>query len=230
MTEAEWLACGNSEPMLRFIKSHRGMRKQIKQRKQKLFCVSCCRQIWSGYSDEQRHSIEVFERSADNRATIDELSLAEMQANRAWLKDAGSGAPFACLQLFWVAADGLAVSTSVLRALYEQQQAGANEPFDSLVGRRSGAFPSGERVQCAILRDIFGNPFRPITFSPEWRTDTTIALARQMYESRDFSGMPILADALQDAGCDHGDILNHCRQPGEHVRGCWVVDLLSGKS
>ena len=68
-------------------------------------------------------------------------------------------------------------------------------------------------------------------FSPAWRTDTALALARQMYESRDFSAMPILADALQDAGCDNDDILNHCRDAnGPHVRGCWVVDLVLGKA
>ena len=71
-----------------------------------------------------------------------------------------------------------------------------------------------------IVREVLGNPFRPATFSPSWRTSTTVALAFQMYESRDFSAMPILADALQDAGCDNDDILNHCRGPGAHVRGC----------
>ena len=81
-----------------------------------------------------------------------------------------------------------------------------------------------------ILRDIFGNPFRPVSFAPAWRTDTAVSLARQMYESRDFSAMPILADALQDAGCTDEEVLGHCRGPGPHVRGCWVVDLLLGKS
>ena len=101
------------------------------------------------------------------------------------------------------------------------------------------------------MRDVFGNPFRPVPVSPEWRTDTVVSLARQMYESRDFSAMPILADALQDAGCDNDDILTHCRglcrdcgllppwggrhrlEAGRHaephVRGCWCVDLLLGK-
>ena len=84
--------------------------------------------------------------------------------------------------------------------------------------------------QCALVRDIFGNPFRPADFSPEWRTDTALAIARQMYESRDFSAMPILADALQDAGCDNARILSHCRDVKQvHVRGCWVVDLVLGK-
>ena len=80
------------------------------------------------------------------------------------------------------------------------------------------------------LRDVVGNPFRPVTFSPSWRTDTAVSLARQMYESREFGAMPILADALQDAGCDNDAILTHCRDASAtHVRGCWVVDLVLGK-
>jgi hypothetical protein len=85
-------------------------------------------------------------------------------------------------------------------------------------------------VQHSLLDDIFGNPFRPVAFSPEWRTDTAVALARQMYDSREFGAMPILADALQDAGCDNEDILAHCRDGNlVHVRGCWVVDHVLGK-
>ncbi len=79
------------------------------------------------------------------------------------------------------------------------------------------------------LRDIFGNPFHPVAFSPSWRTSTAVALASQMYESREFGAMPILGDALQDTGCDSADILDHCRGPGPHVRGCWVVDLVLDK-
>jgi hypothetical protein len=86
--------------------------------------------------------------------------------------------------------------------------------------------PSG---LCDRFRDIFGNPFRPVTFDPVWLTSTVMAIAAGMYESRDFSPMPILADALQDAGCDSDDILTHCRGDGPHVRGCWVVDLVLNK-
>jgi hypothetical protein len=83
---------------------------------------------------------------------------------------------------------------------------------------------------CALFRDVFGNHFRPITFDPSWRTETVVLIARGMYESRDFSAMPILADALQDAGCENVDILTHCRDSSlTHVRGCWVVDLVLGK-
>jgi hypothetical protein len=81
-----------------------------------------------------------------------------------------------------------------------------------------------------LLRDIFGNPFRPITPNPSWLTSTVVSLANGIYVEKAFDRMPILADALQDAGCDNEDILNHCRQPGEHVRGCFVVDSLLGKS
>ena len=72
---------------------------------------------------------------------------------------------------------------------------------------------------------------RPVAFLSEWRTDTVVLLAQQMYESREFSAMPILADALQDAGCDNEDILNHCRGVTlTHMRGCWVLDLVLEKS
>ncbi|MDY3560577.1 hypothetical protein R5W23_001821 [Gemmata sp. JC673] len=87
-----------------------------------------------------------------------------------------------------------------------------------------------DREGLRLLKDISGNPFQPATLLPSWRTDTALALARQMYESRDFSTMPVLADALQDAGCDNAEVLGHCRDPqGLHVRGYWVVDAVLGR-
>ena len=80
-----------------------------------------------------------------------------------------------------------------------------------------------------LLKDIAGNPYQPVSLALEWRSADALALAGQMYESRDFSAMPILADALQDAGCENDDILNHCRGPGPHVRGCWVVEAVLNK-
>jgi hypothetical protein len=81
--------------------------------------------------------------------------------------------------------------------------------------------------QARLARCVFGNPFHPVTCSPSWRTETALVLAREMYEAREFSAMPILADALQDAGCDNEDVLTHCRDGSQvHARGCWVVDLV----
>jgi hypothetical protein len=95
----------------------------------------------------------------------------------------------------------------------------------------AAADPEAEyAVQADLFRCVFQNPFRPVAFVSGWRTDTTVALARQMYEAREFGAMPILADALQDAGCDSADILDHCRGSGPHVRGCWVLDLVLGKA
>src|SRR5205807_20572 len=86
-----------------------------------------------------------------------------------------------------------------------------------------------EEVQSSLLRDIFGNPFSPVAFDPRWLTTDVVALARGIYEDRAFDRLPLLADALMDAGCDSDDILSHCRSEGPHVRGCWVVDLVLGK-
>ncbi|MBA4191171.1 MAG: hypothetical protein C0467_24590 [Planctomycetaceae bacterium] len=85
------------------------------------------------------------------------------------------------------------------------------------------------REQVHLLREIIGNPFRPVSLDPVWLTSDVVALARGIYEERAFDRMPILADALQDAGCDNADILDHCRGNSPHVRGCWVVDLVLGK-
>ena len=81
-----------------------------------------------------------------------------------------------------------------------------------------------------ILRDITPPLFRTVAFDPRWRSETAVALAAGIYEDRAFDRLPILADALEEAGCDHADVLAHCRGPGPHARGCWVVDLVLNKS
>jgi hypothetical protein len=105
----------------------------------------------------------------------------------------------------------LGVADGLTRALDSEEIMGATEGLASL------------------FRCVFGNPFRSLAFSPEWRTSTVLALASQMYDSRDFSATPILGDALQDAGCENSAILDHCRGPGPHCRGCWLMDLVLGK-
>jgi hypothetical protein len=79
------------------------------------------------------------------------------------------------------------------------------------------------------VRDVFGNPFRRVGVEPAWLTPDVRALAQALYAGREFERLPILADALEDAGCTAQAILDHLRGPGEHVRGCWVLDLLLGK-
>jgi hypothetical protein len=107
----------------------------------------------------------------------------------------------------------------------------ALSPWNAASGSALG--PSGYKgVKRApvLVRDIFGNPFRPTTFDPAWRTSDVTFLASGIYAQKAFDRMPILADALQDAGCDSADILNHCRDTSlAHVRGCWALDLAMGK-
>jgi hypothetical protein len=132
--------------------------------------------------------------------------------------------------------DGLVTAFAEATGEWRERYAAAYDTFrasgDGTLGDPGDAtYQEESTAHGALIRDIFGNPFRPVTFAPDWRTSTAVAIAKGMYESRDFSAMPILADALQDAGCDSDDILNHCRDESQvHVRGCWVCDLVLGKA
>jgi hypothetical protein len=95
------------------------------------------------------------------------------------------------------------------------------------------ARPVERAAQCDLLRDLFENPFRPAALDSTWllwNSGVVAKIAQAIYDERNGSDMPILADALEESGCTNTDVLNHCRQPGAHVRGCWVIDLLLGKS
>jgi hypothetical protein len=86
----------------------------------------------------------------------------------------------------------------------------------------------GRRAQCDLLRDIF-QPFHAFTPLPAWLTPEVNKLAQEMYRERSFERMPALADALTKTGCQDPAVLAHCRGPGPHVRGCWVIDLVTGR-
>ena len=93
--------------------------------------------------------------------------------------------------------------------------------------RRNSDELSPDEVQVRLIRDIFGNPYLPVACDPAWRTSDVMLLARGIYEEKAFDRMPILADALQDAGCTSDELLNHLRDPlATHVRGCWALDLV----
>jgi hypothetical protein len=81
----------------------------------------------------------------------------------------------------------------------------------------------------ALARCVFGHPFRPLAFDPRWRTETTVALATGIHAERAYDRLPVLADALEEAGCDLPEVLSHCRQDATHALGCWVVDLVLGR-
>lgn len=87
-------------------------------------------------------------------------------------------------------------------------------------------FPEHSREACDAVRDILGNPFRPVNFDPRWRTALVTSLAREMARSRDHSAMPVLADALEDAGCTNETVLRHARGDRPHFPGCWLVEAV----
>jgi hypothetical protein len=95
--------------------------------------------------------------------------------------------------------------------------------------RQLKAHFGSDDVGISLVRDIFGNPFRRIEFSPAWKTQNVIDLATTIFNDNAFDRMPILADALMDAGCEDETIINHCRHETHHVRGCWLVDEIMGK-
>ncbi len=97
-------------------------------------------------------------------------------------------------------------------------------------GYRTTDMSQAARQQVILLRDIFGNPYRPASFDAAWITSQVFALAQSIYAQLRFDCMPELADALEEAGCADADVLTHCREPSAHVRGCWAVDLILGKS
>jgi hypothetical protein len=202
----------------------------VSPRRLRLLACAFCRLSWHKLSSHTRKLVEAVEAFADGQLSEAEWTETQDDA-RAGVEDYG-GSPST------QAASAAACDVSAVLEYWKTLAAWVWKVSWLVVAELtkwdgpSGTFPPPSEefaVQAALARCVLGNPFRPVTFSPCWRTDTAVALARQMYESRNFSAMPILADALQDAGCENTDILDHCRGPGPHVRGCWVVDLVLGK-
>jgi len=227
MTEQEWLECNYPQHMLGNLCQRVGER-QLSKRKLRLFSSACRRRLWYLLIDERsQRAIETAERHADNLASDKELVAAYCEAKSAadsvQVPAGASEAAFAVSCKLdapaFDAADGAAHNAANAKA--NADSSGLRSWFD--------AHTDESKMQSRLLRDIFGNPFRPITIDPRWLTSTVVDLARAIYDERAFDRMPILADALMDAGCDSEEIISHCRQSGEHVRGCWVVDLLTGR-
>ncbi len=199
MTEEEWLTGTDPEPMLELLKA------RVSDRKLRLFaceCIRIYREIMGPGLDFPLERIELCERYADGLATHEEWWTVTRERDHfyPWKQnDAWLEATRAVEVAAWATDDN---------------------------GQPSG---DAKPKMMSYLRDIFGNPFRLVTFDPAWRTSTAVGVAEAIYADRTFDNLPVLADALQDAGCDHPDILTHLRDPGPHVRGCWALDLVLGK-
>jgi hypothetical protein len=214
MTEAEWLVCEKSRAML----LHLG---EASDRKLRLFAVRCWRRVWPLLSNPlDRAAVELAEGFIEGTESPEAMDTWWTSADRyvghnRVVAEAARSIITCREDVSWMAELSAENGTALAAAFARDEVA---------------AFREEDLGQAELLRDIFGNPFHPVTFSPSWRTETAVSLAKQMYDAREFGAMPILADALQDAGCDNEDILNHCRDTNQvHVRGCWVCDLVLGK-
>jgi hypothetical protein len=208
MTEAEWLACDDTKPMLRLLQG------RMSERKFRLFACACCQQLCHPFHGARyRRALAAAEELADGHLSRDELDPDQKEwASRGWGQGPGREqcerrAIWGALQL-WAA--GGAEETS--RAVAE-----------------TGAKLGG------LLRCLAGPlPFRPLPpVNPAWLArdgGTAARLARAVYDERAFDRLPILADALEEAGCAEAELLGHLRGPGPHARGCWAVDLLLGQN
>jgi hypothetical protein len=220
MTEAEWLACTDPQPMLDFL------RDEASDRKMRLFCCACCRRVWDSLADpKSRSAVATAERFADGVAGREELAAAERVAEVV---------AFAAARTRQELPPD--VPQAALAAVGEKADATIWAAWAASEATRA---PGEERrQQCDLLRDLF-NPYRPVAVDParlRWHGGAIVQLARAVYEERDLpSGhldaarLGVLADMLEEAGCTEPELLGHLRGPGPHVRGCWVVDALLSK-
>jgi hypothetical protein len=222
MTEGEWLDATSPRTVMEGVRRYGRLRAGVGERKARLAACQVLRLVIPQLGNPSWvEPIEAAERYTDKRAELAEIDAAIDDADEVDLTRTLSARE--ALRLLSRPDPYIAANDAPwIAGLFLGLRPGASVPL--------AANPQLQAAMVAIFRDIFGNPFRPVEFDPEWHTSTTVALARGMYESREFGAMPILADALQDAGCDNEEILGHCQGPGPHVRGCWVVDLVLGKA
>ena len=224
MTEEEWLMCIDPGPMLEFLRG------KVSERKLRLLACSCCHRCIhlvppESLDDEGRpwvdliqQAVSVGEKLADGKTVRQDEPIPGI----AWTCVDGWYAFLSCASPF---DDLLEVPATVAWAV--AGLVSNRSQLNSHNENNTGAEKAEREAQISLVRDIF--PFRPITISSSWLTSTVISLAQGIYTDRAFDRMPILADALQDAGCSNDEILNHCRRPGTHTRGCFVIDLLTGR-
>jgi hypothetical protein len=237
MTEDEWRNSENLWAMVSFL------RDRASERKLRLFAVACCRRVSQYFKDPRSNAaLDVNEHYADGLATSEELEAAAYDAQGARDKACwdrandlvGRSAAEAPCQLR-TSFDPHHVPRMVRQTVREIAIEAALDSGDAEEDPLE-AEDSAERheiyAQMALLDEIVGNPFRISTIDPVWlywNDGTVRRIAEGIYEERAFDRLPILHDALLDAGCDNEDILAHCRGAGLHVRGCWVIDLILGK-
>lgn len=229
MTESEWLKCTDPTLMLAFLRG------KVSDRKFRLFLVASCRRLFDLFPDLHcREAIKIAERYADCEVSAEKLQFAWRSIRRSSTASRRdfrrtAGKPTALAFVLWLA--NLTVVPEPVHTMWTGQAY-----WFLTAAERYGLADRLNANEPALLRDIFGNSLCPVCINPTWLTPTVTSLATAAYDERmlpsgelDAARLAILADALEEVGCENADILTHIRGPGPHVRGCWVVDLLLGK-
>jgi hypothetical protein len=215
VTEEEWWACEDLVQMAGFLTG----KACDTTRRWRLFTVACCDRLWSLIWEEPLENlVGVLDDYAEGRATLEDWQAAlrehytfEFHSAEAAEEGMGYGEDEAAGYALMLA------EVLASRCPYAEKEE----------ERRT---PQAEQArQADLLRDVF-NPFNASRINDASRSSTVQQIAQTIYDERVFDRIPILADALEEAGCTNAEILAHCRGGGDHVRGCWVLDLLLGKS
>jgi hypothetical protein len=234
MTEQEWHTSQEPEAMLKGlhgISSLAGISPiggKI-QRKLRLFAVACVRRLWPLLQfGRSRSAVELSELFADgivDKGQLERVEAAALADASTWKREWGD-IGLARKQAMWAAWGSAGTRWA---GGWSPAMRAAWLAFEHAQKAKCADGETERATQVLLIRDIFGDPLKPTTINAFWLTTTVNVLAELIYNDRAYDRMPVLADALEDAGCTNVDILNHCRQPGEHVRGCWVLDLILGK-
>lgn len=201
MIERQWVCGKNPKEMLAFVQD------KSSNRRLRLFVCGYLRSYLHRYDDElSRRALEISERFADGLATTVEVEACRKEARIA-VRQGNEAA--------WLAVDAAFLNTS--RAL--------QRVFGDLTTA------ADRRTKVHLLHDLWGPlPFRSVAIGSSWLTPSVFELAKLIYNEGAFDRLPDLADALENTGCDDACILCHCREEGPHVRGCWLIDLILGKT
>jgi hypothetical protein len=234
MTEAEWLAGTDPFRMLRALS------RKASARKRRLFAVACCRRIWQLFDESLRQTVREAERLADQPASREDWVACRKPAVE-WAKQrrrerAGMGLGYYAVLEAASTDARIAAESTANQAAQAVSLARADETRaqrDAVWQEVMNTVRTAElREQAALLRDVF-RPFGLPRVAPawlEWNSGAVARLAQVVYEEGRWQDLPVLADALEEAGCNDSATLDHLRSAAIHVRGCWVVDALTGRA
>jgi hypothetical protein len=242
MTEAQWLKGADVSLMVRHLEdAHRMHRSRKGRRRLRLFTAACCRLVWGLMTDDRaRQAVLLAERCADGEVTREEMKAAHRAHARAFsnvLSVSYQYSPaFCAADCAHAATISLLTPSGAGGAHFGAYYARCAAEFANRKGQAmpyDGPSTAAAKRQAALLRDVFGNPFRPVNTDRawlRWGRGTVPKVAQAIYDERAFERLPILADALEDSGCTEQALLSHLRSAGPHVRGCWAVDAVLGRA